>query len=161
MGRADLRRLFKPRGSRVEAIIGLLNSSENRGHRHRNTLICKQLWGRECVLKSLDQYIGDAIKKEIEDKGRRTELVSDIDRANDALKEYNGDLESLSKTLAETSSRYDATQEEFAALITQADARRMQLTRELLDARFALRDKMSAEEWSAMYKRVMEEGSKQ
>jgi hypothetical protein len=98
----------------------------------------------------------DAIKEQIKDKERRKELVAEIDRADAVLKTYRKELKSFSKNLVETNARHDATRGEFDAIAARADVRRIQMTRELLDARFALRDKMTEDEWNAMYERAQE-----
>ncbi len=99
----------------------------------------------------------EALKRDIEDKSRRKELIAEIDRANDAYKSYKKDYKEISKILKETSARHDATRGDFRAIILSADERRARLMSELLDARFALHDKMSAEEWAAMHVPVSEE----
>jgi len=66
----------------------------------------------------------------------------------------------LLPALAKTNARYDATRDDVDAIIAQPDTRRTHLPSELLDARFAPRDKLSAVEWAAMYQRVLEPGSK-
>jgi len=55
-----------------------------------------------------------------------------------------------------SSVRYDATRNELDELVARIDSRRMKTTRELLDARFSLRDKMTEEQWNVTYELALE-----
>jgi len=108
------------------------------------------LMGGGGVLFNFDIF-KDVVKDQIEDKDLRKELVADMDNANTALKTYNKDMKDLGKKVAKTNAHYYSTEGEFSALTALADTKRLDTIRQMLDARYALIEKMTPEQWDAMY----------
>jgi len=93
----------------------------------------------------------DVVKEQIEDKELRKELVAEVEKADDALKTYRKDMKDLSKKFVKTNAHYYSSRNELDAITGLADTKRLDTIRQLLDARYGLIDKMTQEQWDAMY----------
>ena len=108
------------------------------------------LMGGGSPLFNFDMF-KDVVKDQIEDKELRKELVAEVDKANKALKTYHKDMEDLGKKFVKTNAHYHSSRNDIDGLTGLADAKRLDTIRQLLDARYALIDKMTKEQWDAMY----------
>lgn len=106
------------------------------------------------------QIFEKAMKQSIQDKKHRKELTAEVDRAEKAMKTFRKDMKNMTNEFKKATTRYDATRSELDQLLDRIDNRRMAATREMLDARFALRDKMTEEQWNITYELAVEEAHK-
>jgi hypothetical protein len=93
----------------------------------------------------------DVIGDTIEEKDRRADLYIEIDRAHDVLARFRDEVDDAAGDLIEFDEDFEANRSEYAALAGRIDRRRMEALRALLDARFALVERLSEEEWNSMY----------
>jgi regulator of sigma D len=93
----------------------------------------------------------DVLKEQIDDKERRKELLAEAEDANEALKTYRKDLKDTGEKLVTVNKNYYASRNELDAVAALADQRRLDTIRQILDARYNLIEKMTKEEWDAMY----------
>lgn len=106
------------------------------------------------------QIFEKAMKESIQDEKHRKELTAEVDQAEEAIKSLRKDMKTMTKEFKKATTRYNATRSELDQLLVRIDERRMEATREILDARFALRDKMTEEQWNDTYALAVGEARK-
>lgn len=97
------------------------------------------------------KHLRERIATLVAEDDRRKALDGVLDRMLDEGARLADGHQEQGKRLLQLMQRHDATPAEFDALTAEADALNLDARRHLLDLRFALREKLTADEWRALF----------
>ena len=100
-------------------------------------------WQMPNLTKPIEQHVTNVAQ-------RKTALDA-RSRMNEAVKEYGKFAAATGKQSIALIRNYDATEAQFAALTTRLDSGRVALRQKLLADRSAMRNAMTADEWTAVF----------
>jgi hypothetical protein len=92
-----------------------------------------------------------AIKENVADTKVRKEILSLIDEAKKEIKVYTKGFNKSAKEIAKINAKDDVTQEEFLSIFEREDNHRAGMQEKLIDLRFKMRERMTPEEWKAVF----------
>lgn len=92
-----------------------------------------------------------SIKADISDKGRRTELLSLVDEAGRTTKEHGKAMGKIIEELADLGERQDAQAGDILPAMERLDAENESYQERMVGHFFALKGKMTREEWTKAF----------
>jgi len=96
----------------------------------------------------------DNIEVVVTDAERQDQLLEVIDSMLDRSKEHNKTLDKMRKQLGELSASHDVVAEQFDTLWNEYFELDAQYAKEVIEARFSLKESLSREEWAAIFSSV-------
>ena len=109
--------------------------------------------GASPVIDVLD-HVKESIKEDIEDKNRRNYLLSVVNEAEKVTKEEFKGREKITKELLKLAEKHDSTKETIEPIVAKLHAGAETYQHRMIQFRFALKDKMSREEWTRVFPKV-------
>ena len=97
-----------------------------------------------------------AVKKEVADDSRKDEILELIDTWNKEKKKHDKEVKKGRKSILKVIKRYDWTREELQQASSRLDEAIWKIDRSYLDLRFNLKEKITRDEWNAIYARIKE-----
>jgi hypothetical protein len=96
------------------------------------------------------QDMASLIDRTVKDQGKGQQVKSIVNDIVAELKTRREQERALHRRLYELNANYEATPEEFARTLDEADDLRVQSVTKILSLRFKMRDLMTVEEWKAL-----------
>ena len=87
----------------------------------------------------------------VTDENRRDQALEVIDSMLDRSKEHNKTLDEMREQLGDLTASHDVTLEQFDGLWNEYFELDAQYTKEIIEARFSLKESLSREEWAATF----------
>jgi hypothetical protein len=106
--------------------------------------------GTSAIIAAFD-HAKASIKADVSDKARRTELLSVIDLAEKVTKEDLKDKKKSAKELLALVARHDAKARDIQPVLEKLRADNESYQNRIIQYRFALKAKMSREEWAKVF----------
>ena len=97
-----------------------------------------------------------AVKKVVADDSRKDEILELIDTWNKEKKKHDKEVKKGRKSILKIMERYDWTREELQQASSRLDEAIQKIDRNYLDLRFNLKEKITRDEWNAIYARIKE-----
>ncbi len=101
-------------------------------------------------------YVGDAAKEVIQDKDKAKQVVAITKQADKEFKSFTKNVNKLSEQLVLMNKDYNLTRAEVDAFYIQTDKRRRAFLEKFVELRFQAKNRVTAEEWQAMYIKIRE-----
>ena len=95
-----------------------------------------------------------AVKKVVADDARKDEILELIDTWNKDKKKYDKEISKGRKSIAKVMERYDGTRQELQKEAARLDKAIQKSDRSYLDLRFNSKEKITRDEWNAIYTRI-------
>lgn len=114
------------------------------------TIILSGSSGTSAIIAAFD-HAKASIKTDISDKAQRTELLSVIDQADKATKEDLKNKKEIAKELLTLAARHDAKAGDIQPVLEKLHADNESYQNRIIQYRFALKAKMSREEWAKVF----------
>jgi hypothetical protein len=106
--------------------------------------------GTSAIIAAFD-HAKESIKTDVSDKTRRTELLSVIDQAEKVTKEDLQNRKKIAQELLELVERHDAEAGDIQPVLEKLHADNLSYQNRMIQSRFALKAKMSREEWATIF----------
>lgn len=101
--------------------------------------------------KEVIDTLGDLVKESISEPERQKEIKSLVDDMEKELKDFNKQLKKSSKTLAKLNRNHNSRREDLENVLDELNGRRVNSQEKLLEIRFEMKERMSREEWQAVF----------
>ena len=97
-----------------------------------------------------------AVKKVVADDARKDEILELIDTWKKEKKKHDKEVIKGRKSILKVMERYDWTREDLQQASSRLDEAIRKIDRSYLDLRFNLKEKITRDEWNAIYARIKE-----
>jgi predicted nuclease with TOPRIM domain len=106
--------------------------------------------GTSAIIAAFD-HAKASIKADVSDKAQRTELLSVIDRADQATKEDLKNKRKSAEELLALAARHDAKTGDIQPVLEKLRAENASYQDRMIQNRFALKAKLSREDWATIF----------
>ena len=110
------------------------------------SLYSSDLPGMEFIEK-----VSDLIRETVSEPQRSEEILSLVDDMEKELKDFNKQLKKSSKTLTKLNRNHNSRREDLENVLDELNDRRINSQEKLLEIRFEMKERMSREEWRAVF----------
>ncbi|UCG12729.1 MAG: hypothetical protein JSU72_20015 [Deltaproteobacteria bacterium] len=101
--------------------------------------------------KEFIDTLGGLVKESISEPERQKEIKWLVDDMEKELKDFNKQLKKSSKTLAKLNRNHNSRREDLENVLDELNGRRINSQEKLLEIRFKMKERMSREEWQAVF----------
>jgi len=97
------------------------------------------------------EKVSDLIRETVSEPHRSEEILSLVNDMEKELKDFNKQLKKSSKTLAKLNRNHNSRREDLENVLDELNDRRINSQEKLLEIRFEMKERMSREEWQAVF----------